>query len=145
MSQIQIYARVRPTSRQFSGIKVPSQDNTLAIHIGDQDNITKRPESRYARAPPSKHMFKFRHIFDQQASQEEVFNRVATHMIDSFLTGYVVCCAEFFPGAIIIWGMSLKLCHALVHYKDTQKLTAKISVWLNKILRPHPLLHSESN
>ena len=94
MSQIQIYARVRPTSRQFDGIKVHPEDSTLAIHIGEQDNITKRPESRYARAPPSKHMFKFRHVFDQQASQEEVFNRVATHMIDSFLTGYVICNAK---------------------------------------------------
>lgn len=91
MSQIQIYARVRPSSKSFEGIKVSPKDDTIDIHIGDQDDVTKRPESRYARAPPSRHSFKFRHVFDQQASQEQVFHHVAVQndMIESFLCGYV--------------------------------------------------------
>lgn len=90
MPQIQIYARVRPTTRgrPFRGLLVLPESNTIGISIGDQDDITKRPESRrYARAPPSKHSFRFSQVFDRRASQEEVFNRVATQMIDSFLTG----------------------------------------------------------
>lgn len=90
MPQIQIYARVRPTPRPFDGLRVFPENNMIGINIGDQDDISKRPESRYARAPPSKHTFKFSHVFDQNASQEEVFNHVATHMIDSFLSGYVL-------------------------------------------------------
>ncbi len=66
-----------------------SEDNTIRVHIGDQDEVNKRPESRYARAPPSKHNFKFSRVFDKQASQDEVFQHVAVHMIDSFLSGYV--------------------------------------------------------
>ena len=89
MPQIQIYARVRPSSRPFEGLRVIAENNTIGINIGDQDDISKRPESRYARAPPSRHTFKFSHVFDQKASQEEVFDHVATHMIDSFLSGYV--------------------------------------------------------
>lgn len=89
MPQIQIYARVRPTSLCFEGMRIFPENNTIGINIGDKDDITKRPESRYARAPPSRHSFKFSHVFDQKASQEEVFDHVAIHMIDSFLSGYV--------------------------------------------------------
>ena len=87
MSQIQIYARVRPTPHPFEGMRVSSEDNTIDISIGDQDEIAKRPESRYARAPPSNHSFKFSRVFDESSSQEEVFDQVAAHMIDSFLSG----------------------------------------------------------
>lgn len=86
MSQIQIYARVRPTSKPFEGLKV-HEDQTIGVHIGVQDDVMKRPESRYARAPPSHFNFRFSHVFDQQANQEEVFNKVAVRMIDSFLSG----------------------------------------------------------
>ena len=89
MSQIQIFARVRPSSRPFKGIRVSPNDNTIDISIGDQDEVNKRPESRYARAPPSNHSFRFKQVFDQRATQEEVFDKVAQHMIDSFLSGYV--------------------------------------------------------
>ncbi len=59
----------------------------MNISIGDQDEINKRPGSRYARAPPSHHSFKFSHVFDQSASQQDVFDKVAAHMINSFLSG----------------------------------------------------------
>lgn len=87
MSQIQIYARVRPTPRPFAGIRILPESNVIGINIGDQDDIIKRPESRYARAPPSKHSFKFTRVFGRKATQEEVFNHVAARMIDSFLSG----------------------------------------------------------
>ncbi len=88
MSQIQIYARVRPARRPFEGIRILPEDNTVSISIGDQDEISKRPESRYARAPPSSHSFRFNGVFGQSASQQDVFDKVAVHMIDSFLSGY---------------------------------------------------------
>jgi hypothetical protein len=88
MPQIQTYARVRPTSRPFDGLKIIPENNAVVINIGDQDDISKRPESRYARAPPSRHTFKFSNVFDMDVSQEEVFDRVATHVIASFVSGY---------------------------------------------------------
>ena len=87
MSQIQIYARIRPSPVPFQGLRVNSDEQTVGIHIGEQDDIMKRPESRYARAPPSSYNFRFSRVFDQKATQEEVFSEVAVHMIDSFLSG----------------------------------------------------------
>lgn len=89
MSQIQIYARIRPSPVPFEGITVSSEEHNIGISIGNQDDILKRPESRYARAPPSNYNFKFSRVFDLRATQEEIFNQVAVHMIDSFLSGYV--------------------------------------------------------
>ena len=89
MSQIQIYARVRPTEKPFSGLHLHPERNTIAVNIGDHDDILKRPESRYAKAPPSSHNFKFSHVFDEEASQEMIFDQVASRMIESFLSGSV--------------------------------------------------------
>ena len=58
------------------------------INIGTQDNIRKRPQSHHSHVPPSLHTFKFSRVFDQDASQEEVFDHVACHMTDAFLDGY---------------------------------------------------------
>lgn len=87
MSQIQIYARIRPSCVPFQGLRVDSDEQTIGICIGEQDDVMKRPESRYARAPPSSYNFRFSRVFDQRATQEEVFNQVAVHMVDSFLSG----------------------------------------------------------
>ena len=89
MSQIQIYARVRPSRVPFEGLQLSTEDQTIGIQIGGEHDIRKRPESRYARAPPSNYCFQFSKVFDTRASQEEVFSEVAVHMIDSFLAGYV--------------------------------------------------------
>lgn len=88
MSQIKIYARVRPTAKPFQGLHVSPADNTIDINIGHFDSVQKRPESRYSHAPPSKHHFRFNHVFDEHASQEDVFDQVAQDMITSFLCGF---------------------------------------------------------
>jgi len=88
MSRIKIFTRVRPASRPFKGLHLSGSDSGVSINIGFQDNISKRPQSRYSHAPPSSHNFKFARVFDQSASQEEVFEHVAKHMIDNFLGGY---------------------------------------------------------
>ena len=89
MSQIQIYARVRPTRVPFQGLHILPDNNSIGIDIGDFDNVSKTPQSTcYAHAPPSRHHFKFSHVFDQEASQEDIFNIVAVHMIESFFNGY---------------------------------------------------------
>lgn len=88
MSRIKIYSRVRPTSEPFCGLQTSKDVGSLSINIGYHDNVCKRPQSRYSQAPPSSHQFKFSRVFDQAASQEEVFEHVARHMIDSFLGGY---------------------------------------------------------
>ena len=88
MSQIKIYARVRPTRKSFGGLHISPNRELIGIKIGDHDNVTKRPQSRYSHAPPSNHTFKFSHVFDEEASQESIFKQVACHMIDSFLAGY---------------------------------------------------------
>ena len=88
MSRIKIFSRVRPTSKPFKGLHLSEADSSVSINIGFQDNISKRPQSRYSQAPPSSHTFKFAHVFDQSDSQEEIFEHVARHMIDNFLGGY---------------------------------------------------------
>lgn len=88
MSQIKIFSKLRPTSKPFKGLHISQEDKSLTVNIGYQDNISKRPQSRYSHAPSSSQTFKFSRIFDQDASQEEVFDDVARHMTDKFLSGY---------------------------------------------------------
>ena len=89
MSRIKIYSRVRPATRPFKGLQLSKEDgSSLSINIGFQDNISKRPQSRYSQAPPSSHHFKFARVFDQDAPQEDIFDHVAKHMIDRFLGGF---------------------------------------------------------
>lgn len=88
MTHIQIYARLRPAKKKFKGLAISGDNSTITVSIGDKDNILKRPEYRHDRAPASYHQFKFTHVFPQKSSQEEVFDKVAGHMTDSFLSGY---------------------------------------------------------
>ena len=95
MAKIQIYARLRPTTKPFDGLslKTPSSKDTntsstsgdmIMINTENKDEI----QSMYSKAPGSKLRFKFSHVFDMQATQDEVFDTVAKQMIDAFLDGY---------------------------------------------------------
>jgi len=81
MARIQIYARIRPTDRSYEGI----QTSKHHVHI-----TTSNEESqvKFSKTQVPRHQFKFYHVFERDSSQEEVFDVVAKHMIDSFLEGY---------------------------------------------------------
>lgn len=91
MAKIEIYARVRPTHRQYSGIQVTTDPDSGYEHIkletGDQADRLSTP-SRYIRPHSSQHNFQFKRVFRETATQEEVFDTVSRHIIDSFLGGY---------------------------------------------------------
>lgn len=81
MAKIQIYARIRPTDNSYEGIL--TSENHVHISTGDEN-----PQIKFSKAPGSKHDFKFNHVFEQSTTQEEVFETVAKHMVDSFLEGF---------------------------------------------------------
>lgn len=87
MSQIKIFSRLRPTTKTFKGLFISPEDNSITIKI-TQDSIRKQPQTRHSHVSQSHHTFKFSRVFDQHASQEEVFDHVASHMTDKFLAGY---------------------------------------------------------
>ena len=81
MAKIQIYARVRPTDNSYEGMR--TSENHVHISTGDDD-----PQIKFSKAPRSRHEFRFSHVFEQNATQEEVFDTVAKPMVDSFLGGF---------------------------------------------------------
>lgn len=84
MSRIKIYARIRPTKNRFEGLQ--SSEKQIGIQVGkDSDD---REQTRYSKAPSSRHEFKFSSVFEEDATQGEVFETVARHMVDAFLEGY---------------------------------------------------------
>ena len=87
MAKIQIYARVRPTvnsRHRYEGLETLPH-NHLQIRIGETEDTTQRT---FSKAPGSKHVFKFNQVFNEEATQEEVYGTVAEHMVDTFLEGY---------------------------------------------------------
>lgn len=81
MARIQIYARIRPTDHSYEGI----QTSKHHIHIAISN---EESQAKFSKTQAPKHQFKFYHVFEKTSSQEEVFDVVAKHMIDSFLEGY---------------------------------------------------------
>ena len=90
MAKIEIYARMRPTDRQYGGIKVTqdseSGHNHIYVHTGEQERAST--PSRYSKSHPTSHNFQFKRVFEGPATQEEVFDTVSKNIIDSFLDGY---------------------------------------------------------
>ena len=83
MSRIKIYARIRPSENRFEGLQ-SSESKQICVKIGKEGDR----EQLFSKAPSSRHEFKFNTVFEEDASQEEVFETVARHMVDAFLEGY---------------------------------------------------------
>ena len=84
MAKIQIYARLRPTTNPFDGLSLQTSStkdttnsnvstNTITVDTENKDESWLR----YSKSPGSKLHFKFNHIFNMQATQDEVFDIVA--------------------------------------------------------------------
>ncbi len=88
MSKIQIYARIRPTNhhRYHRHDGLTSSENRIHLKVGEVEESGS--QTRFSRAPGTKHEFKFDHVFEEDATQEEVFDIVAKKVVDSFLVGY---------------------------------------------------------
>ena len=85
MSRIQIYARIRPSESRFEGLQT-SEGKHIRIKTGKEGG--EREQIRFSKAPSSRHEFKFAQVFEEKATQDEVFETVAQHMVDAFLEGY---------------------------------------------------------
>lgn len=81
MAKILIYARIRPTDHSYEGIQ--TSNHHVHITMGNED-----PQAKFSKTQGPRHQFKFCRVFEQNASQEEVFDAIAKNMIDSFLEGY---------------------------------------------------------
>ena len=83
MSEIQVYARLRPLSPKCSRYeRLSIQPNSIKISVGDKQ-AEKFTNSHY-----NEHFFRFKNVFDEHATQEQVFDNVAVEMIDKFLEGF---------------------------------------------------------
>ena len=80
MPRVRVYARLRPTDDRYEGIEV--QENSVKIAVGQKET------ERFAGPQYTEHTFKFQGVFDEGATQEEVYDEVACHMVDRFLEGY---------------------------------------------------------
>lgn len=80
MSKIRVYARARPC-------RVPSErlrlhQDSVKISLGQKD------KAKYSGGHYKNYEFSFDGVLDENASQEQVFEVVATHIVDKFLDGY---------------------------------------------------------
>lgn len=82
MSQIAVYARVRPSvSRFYEGLTVG--ENTIDVTFG-----VKNSDQPYSEPQFREHTFLFQKVFDGTSSQEDVYNTVAKHIVEEFAKGY---------------------------------------------------------
>ena len=81
MAKILIYARIRPTDHSYEGI----QTSKHHVHIATRNEDS---QTKFSKTQGPRQQFKFCRVFEQTASQEEVFDVLAKNMIDSFLEGY---------------------------------------------------------
>ena len=83
MSEIKVYARFRPLPPECHRIEsLHTTSNVVNISTGNKD-AEKFASSHYAE-----HSFRFKEVFDCNASQENIFESVAIEMIDRFLDGF---------------------------------------------------------
>lgn len=86
MSQIAVYARIRPPSPPTQYYKdLTSANNEIKIKFGVKSDDRY---SRFAEPHYKEYIFPFKHVFTQSSTQDEVFNTVARHIVDKFLEGY---------------------------------------------------------
>ncbi len=92
MAKIEIYARLRPTSLKYDDIEVTTDSDDKYDHILvppiKQGSPVSTPLSRKRPYSTTRHTFQFKRVFQEAATQEEVFDTVAKNIIDSFLEGY---------------------------------------------------------
>ena len=86
MAKIQIYARIRPTKKRYSGIKTCGENSEINVTIGDIEE--EKFQVRHAKTPGVKHEFRFNKVFEADATQDQVFETVAREITDSFIEGF---------------------------------------------------------
>ena len=79
MAHIKTYCRIKPTKSSFTDYQV--SPNTL--HIQVPENLRESASDVNIRQRPGvNHQFKFTYVFNKDASQEEVFNKVAKDIVE---------------------------------------------------------------
>ncbi len=80
---------MRPTNREYDGFKVTTDPESKYEHILVQTAEQNRQVSTPSKRSRSQaHNFQFKRVFQETATQEEVFESVSKNIIDSFLEGY---------------------------------------------------------
>lgn len=84
MAEIKIYARFRPLPKEVSRHKHLCIDDggIVRICVGDKQI------EKFSGNPYVEHSFKFNQVFDENATQQQIFDGVIVEMIDKFLEGY---------------------------------------------------------
>jgi kinesin family protein 6/9 len=82
MSQISVYARVRPSvSNPYEGLTISDDSVNIAFGV--------RNDFRYVQPQFKEYTFKFKRVFENtNSSQEDVYDTVAQHMVDKFMDGF---------------------------------------------------------
>ena len=80
MSRIQIYARIRPGPQRCEGFQASA--NSISLRTGYER------DALFSKSPAAKHEFTFDQVFEEESSQEDVFQKVALPVVDQFLLGY---------------------------------------------------------
>ncbi len=90
MAKIEIYARLRPSNHKYGGIEVTADSGSenILVQPVEQDSLVSTTPSKCNKPRSLGHTFQFKHVFREEANQEEVFDTVAKNVIDSFLEGY---------------------------------------------------------
>ena len=81
MAEISVYARCRPTNKPYRQLEI-LDNSIIKITVGD------RNAARFVDAECVEHEFHFKRVFDGSVGQEEVYNAVASNVVDRFLEGY---------------------------------------------------------
>lgn len=82
---IQIYARIKPCKKPYSGLRSSTSDDgvsKLAV------TVPKDQSSGFVNNQRETHNFRFKHIFPEECTQSDVFDVVAKPVVDSVLDGF---------------------------------------------------------
>ena len=84
MAKVQIFARLRPTNHRYVGLKTSETQFSVEVGRGRDEGQVER----FSRAHEPRNKFKFARVFEESATQREVFETVARRTVDRFIEGY---------------------------------------------------------
>nr|XP_054761781.1 kinesin heavy chain-like [Lytechinus pictus] len=82
MAHIKTYARIKPTGKQSK--RLDHESSNVAINVSQ---LQPSGQTRDCTATLT-HQFEFARVFGPTSTQDEVFDSVASHIVDGFLSGY---------------------------------------------------------
>ena len=81
---IKVFLRIRPNNPNADFINVMNDTNAIEFKVDLKDKLLRE----YINNSKEKYYFKFNNVFNQQTTQERIFNEIAKDVCDSALEGY---------------------------------------------------------